>query len=253
MRLQIATRIALYAILQLADDPRKQLAAAEIAERFGISVNHLAKVLRTLGRAGLVEALRGVGGGYRFRGNAKRVTLLHVQDQARFDSHLLPRLHEFNAIDRFEDSKRKVRVAADQLRADLTFFGTATLASEALRPNVPSRLLALARKLIEEYGVRGFKFHPTMQGFYANDRLAYPLYEEITNGGAIALFHTGQTGVGSGMPGGMMCLSSNGDHDGVIVGQQDAEVVRGEGVTLGTVKRQNADHPGNPLERHSQG
>src|SRR6476469_10700285 len=31
-----------------------------------------------------------------------------------------------------------------------------------------------ARKLIEEYGVRGFKFHPTMQGFYANDRMAYP-------------------------------------------------------------------------------
>ncbi len=78
MRLQIATRIALYAILQLAADPRKQFAAAEIAERFGISVNHLAKVLRTLGRAGLVEALRGAGGGYRFRGNARRVTLLDV-------------------------------------------------------------------------------------------------------------------------------------------------------------------------------
>src|SRR5437867_3231332 len=60
-----------------------------------------------------------------------------------------------------------------------------------------------AKKLMEEYGVRGFKFHPTMQGFYANDRMAYPLYEAINDGGAIALFHTGQTGVGSGMPGGM--------------------------------------------------
>jgi Rrf2 family protein len=78
VRLQVATRIALYAILQLAADPRKQFAAAEIAERFGISVNHLAKVLRTLGRAGLVEALRGAGGGYRFRANARRVTLLDV-------------------------------------------------------------------------------------------------------------------------------------------------------------------------------
>jgi Rrf2 family transcriptional regulator, nitric oxide-sensitive transcriptional repressor len=78
MRLQIATRLALYSVLQLAADPTKQFAAGEIAERFGISVNHLAKVLRTLGRAGLVEALRGAGGGYRFRGNAKRVTLLDV-------------------------------------------------------------------------------------------------------------------------------------------------------------------------------
>lgn len=78
MKLQVATRLALYAILQLASDPRRQFAAAEIAERFGISANHLAKVLRTLGRAGLVEALRGAGGGYRFRGNARRVTLLEV-------------------------------------------------------------------------------------------------------------------------------------------------------------------------------
>jgi Rrf2 family protein len=78
MRLQVATRLSLYAVLQLAADPERQFAAAEIAERFGISVNHLAKVLRTLGRAGLVEAVRGAGGGYRFRGNAKRVTLLDV-------------------------------------------------------------------------------------------------------------------------------------------------------------------------------
>jgi Rrf2 family transcriptional regulator, nitric oxide-sensitive transcriptional repressor len=78
MKLQIATRLALYAVLQLAADPARQFSAAEIAERFGISVNHLAKVLRTLGRAGLVEALRGAGGGYRFRGNARRVTLLDV-------------------------------------------------------------------------------------------------------------------------------------------------------------------------------
>jgi len=78
MKLQISTRLALCAVLQLAADSRKQFAAAEIAERFGISVNHLAKVLRTLGRAGLVEAVRGAGGGYRFRGNVKRVTLFDV-------------------------------------------------------------------------------------------------------------------------------------------------------------------------------
>ncbi|HEU4382743.1 MAG TPA: Rrf2 family transcriptional regulator [Anaeromyxobacteraceae bacterium] len=78
MRLQTATRIAIYAVLDLAADPGRQVSAAEIAGRFDISVNHLAKVLRALGRAGLVEALRGVGGGYRFRGNVKRVTLLDV-------------------------------------------------------------------------------------------------------------------------------------------------------------------------------
>jgi uncharacterized protein len=59
-----------------------------------------------------------------------------------------------------------------------------------------------ARRLVRDFGIRGFKFHPTMQGFYPNDRSAYVLYEAIAESGLPALFHTGQTGVGSGMPGG---------------------------------------------------
>jgi len=60
-----------------------------------------------------------------------------------------------------------------------------------------------ARRLVREFGVRGFKFHPTMQGFYPNDRAAYVLYEAIAEEGVVTLFHSGQTGVGSGMRGGM--------------------------------------------------
>jgi predicted TIM-barrel fold metal-dependent hydrolase len=55
-----------------------------------------------------------------------------------------------------------------------------------------------ARRLIGEYGVRGFKFHPNTQAFFPNDRLAYPLYEVIAEHGLVALFHSGQTGVGAG-------------------------------------------------------
>ena len=36
-----------------------------------------------------------------------------------------------------------------------------------------------ARKLIEEKGVKGFKFHPTVQGFEPYDRMSWPLYEVI--------------------------------------------------------------------------
>jgi uncharacterized protein len=59
-----------------------------------------------------------------------------------------------------------------------------------------------ARRLVQDFGIRGFKFHPSMQGFYPNDRSAYVLYEAIAEAGVPALFHTGQTGVGAGMPGG---------------------------------------------------
>jgi predicted TIM-barrel fold metal-dependent hydrolase len=60
-----------------------------------------------------------------------------------------------------------------------------------------------ARRLLRDFGIRGFKFHPSMQGFYPNDRSAYVLYEAIAEAGVPALFHTGQTGVGAGLPGGM--------------------------------------------------
>jgi uncharacterized protein len=59
-----------------------------------------------------------------------------------------------------------------------------------------------AERLITEYGVRGFKFHPSAQGFRPSDRAAYPLYEVIEAAGLPALFHTGQTGVGAGRRGG---------------------------------------------------
>ena len=51
-------------------------------------------------------------------------------------------------------------------------------------------------------GVKGFKFHPSLQGFEPNDRRFYPIYYAIAEAGVPALFHTGQTGIGSGLPGG---------------------------------------------------
>ncbi len=46
-----------------------------------------------------------------------------------------------------------------------------------------------AKRLIEQ-GVRGFKFHPTCQGFFPNDRMAYRLYEVIAEHKLPAIFHT---------------------------------------------------------------
>jgi len=78
MKLQTSTMLALYSVLEAASEPGKQVSASEIAERYGVSTHHLAKVLRELGRAGLVDSARGAGGGYRFSGNARRLTLMDV-------------------------------------------------------------------------------------------------------------------------------------------------------------------------------
>lgn len=59
-----------------------------------------------------------------------------------------------------------------------------------------------ARRLAELFGVRGFKFHPNLQGFLPNDQSVYPLYETIQGLGLPAIFHTGQTGIGARVRGG---------------------------------------------------
>lgn len=59
-----------------------------------------------------------------------------------------------------------------------------------------------ARRLVEDYGVRGIKLHPTLQGFAPNDPAYAPLWETLSNLGVVALFHSGQTGIGAGLPGG---------------------------------------------------
>jgi uncharacterized protein len=66
------------------------------------------------------------------------------------------------------------------------------------RPDAQERV----HRLLDEGRVRGFKFHPTLQDFSPNDGLAYPLLELIAERGLPTIFHSGQTGIGAGLPGG---------------------------------------------------
>ena len=66
------------------------------------------------------------------------------------------------------------------------------------RPNAAEEV----RRLVDGHNVRGFKFHPNIQEFFPNDRTFYPIYEAIEEAGVPALFHTGHSGIGTGLPGG---------------------------------------------------
>jgi len=59
-----------------------------------------------------------------------------------------------------------------------------------------------ARRLIKTGGIRGFKLHPPLQQFHANDKIAYPFYEVLNEAKMPVIFHTGHSGIGTGMPGG---------------------------------------------------
>lgn len=94
MRLQKNTSLALYSVLEFAGDPARQISAAEIAGKFGVSSHHLAKVLAELARTGVVESVRGAGGGYRFTGNARRLTLMDI---IQMFEEIAPRVPERDA------------------------------------------------------------------------------------------------------------------------------------------------------------
>jgi Rrf2 family protein len=78
MKLQISSRLAIFALLELAAHPDHQYSVAEIGQKYRISNHHLAKVMHVMGRAGLVRSVRGARGGYQFSGNVRRTTLLDI-------------------------------------------------------------------------------------------------------------------------------------------------------------------------------
>lgn len=63
-----------------------------------------------------------------------------------------------------------------------------------------------ARRLIRDFGIKGFKFHPTMQGFYPNDRMAYGLYEAIAEEGASPCSIRVKLALDRGCPAEMGCV-----------------------------------------------
>jgi hypothetical protein len=72
----------------------------------------------------------------------------------------------------------------------------------SLNPTRGPEAVQEAKRLVRSGRIRGLKLHPPLQEFFPNDRLAYPLYEVFAEARLPVLFHTGHSGIGSGMPGG---------------------------------------------------
>ncbi|WP_311224112.1 MULTISPECIES: amidohydrolase family protein [unclassified Acidovorax] len=96
----------------------------------------------------------------------------------------------------------QVRITNEEVAEDAARHPDALIAFASVDPMRGKMGAREVRRLVADYGVRGFKFHPSAQGFYPNDRAAYTVYEAIADAGLPAIFHSGQTGVGAGLPGG---------------------------------------------------
>jgi uncharacterized protein len=76
------------------------------------------------------------------------------------------------------------------------------IAFASVDPTRGPEAVSEARRLIASGGIRGFKLHPPIQQFHANDHVAYPFYEVLAEARMPVIFHTGHSGIGTGMPGG---------------------------------------------------
>jgi predicted TIM-barrel fold metal-dependent hydrolase len=101
------------------------------------------------------------------------------------------------------DSPKEPRQISNEEIAELAHaHADVAIPFASVNPHRGKEGVEAAKRLIRDYKVKGFKFHPSVQEFYPNDRLAYPLYEVIAEAKLPALFHTGQTGVGAQTRGG---------------------------------------------------
>ncbi|HRO13353.1 MAG TPA: Rrf2 family transcriptional regulator [Amaricoccus sp.] len=63
MRLTSFTDYGLRMLMRMASAPERAFSTAELADEFGLSRNHLTKIMQRLARAGIVATRRGSGGG----------------------------------------------------------------------------------------------------------------------------------------------------------------------------------------------
>lgn len=73
-----ALSIAMHLCLQLARQPDDYCSTRQIADEFGFSVHHVAKVVQKLVRGGIIETVRGIQGGARLAGDPAGITLLAI-------------------------------------------------------------------------------------------------------------------------------------------------------------------------------
>ena len=99
------------------------------------------------------------------------------------------------AMKTMPNSSREIAVGAARHSDVLIPFGS-------VDPLTGEAAIEEATILHGEFGVRGFKFHPSVQNFQPDDPEFEPLFAVLEHLGAPVVFHTGQTGIGAGLPGG---------------------------------------------------
>jgi hypothetical protein len=149
------------------------------------------------------------------------VHLEHTGDETETDKHAAAYFKGGGARDAasLAEYYRSRKMACVIFTVDETLSGTPRLSNDAvlefaaqnpdialpfvsINPTRGAEAVREAKRLVATGQVRGLKLHPPIQEFWPNDKLAYPLYEVFAEARLPVLFHTGHSGIGTGMRGG---------------------------------------------------
>ena len=90
MRLTLYTDYSLRVLLYIGVKENEKLSTVqEVSDAYGISKNHLTKVVHELGKLGLIETVRGRGGGFRLNMAPKEINIGEVVRKMEDDFHLV--------------------------------------------------------------------------------------------------------------------------------------------------------------------
>lgn len=112
MRLTAYTDYSLRVLTYLGLREGRLSTIGEISETYGLSANHLMKIIHNLGKLGYVDTVRGRGGGIRLAGSPKEINLGQLVRQVEPD---------FEIVECFDGSRRDNCVIAPACRSQWIF------------------------------------------------------------------------------------------------------------------------------------
>jgi Rrf2 family nitric oxide-sensitive transcriptional repressor len=141
MRLTAFSDYTLRVLMYLALDRTRLATIPEIATAYGISENHLMKVVHQLARAGVVESVRGKGGGIRLALAPEEIRLGEVVRVSEGDAPIVVCLSGDPHACRITSSCRLKGILADAFDALYAALNAHTLADLVKKPRALTQLL----------------------------------------------------------------------------------------------------------------
>ena len=145
MRLTQLSDYSLRVLMYLGARPERLATIQEIAVAYGISENHLMKVVHRLAQQGFVETIRGRGGGLRLKGPAESIRIGAVVRAVEEDFRIVECFGS-NDTCRITEVCRLKRVLHQALGAFLTSLDSWTLADLVQKPKALVDALALEER-----------------------------------------------------------------------------------------------------------